>query len=140
LEDSFKDFLLPIAIEKRGQQIHNMSATEKQLVAKDGEKIVGLIRLIKRENVNQLQSIYILPEYQRKGIGIKLWKEGLKWFVERKPIIVHVATYNTQAISFYSKLKFKDSGKRFTEERMRMKNGVIIPEMEMTNEDRMLER
>jgi hypothetical protein len=44
---------------------------------------------------------------------------------------VEVATYNSNAIAFYKKLGFIETGRRFTNEKTRMKSGSIIPEMEM---------
>lgn len=105
------------------------------LVAKDGDTTVGVCRAFIRERVNQLQAIYILPKYQRQGIGTMLWRETLKFFDPQKDTVVQVATYNTQAIDFYKKLGFVDTGKRFAEERHRMPvSGVLIPEMEMVKE------
>ncbi len=76
--------------------------------------------------------LYILPEYQGKGVGKMFWGECVKYFDNNKKIIVQVATYNTGAIKFYEKLGFKDNGKRFSEERLRMPiSRVLIPEMEM---------
>lgn len=80
---------------------------------------------------NQLQAIYVLPEYQHQGIGTMLWQALCKSFDVSMPTIVQVATYNKQAIVFYEKLGFTDTGKRWQDDKFRMKSGVVIPEMEM---------
>ena len=36
-----------------------------------------------------------------------------------------------ETVKFYEKLGFKDTGKRFEEEKFRFKNGANIPQMEM---------
>lgn len=119
-------------INARAERLSNLPPNEHFLVAKDSEKIVGVCRVVIRDEFNQLQAIYLLPEYQGKGIGMKLWDEAKKFFDETKDTIVHVATYNQKAIAFYQKLGFVDTGKRFTEERHRMPvSGVLIPEMAM---------
>lgn len=132
IEDYFKDAYSESTIEKSKDALRNLNRNTTQLlVAKDDEKIVGVCRLVKFEDKNQLKTIYVLPEYQGKGIGTLLWQEILKFSDPEKDIFVEVATYNAQAIGFYSKLGFQDTGRRFTEERFRFKGGATIPEMEM---------
>ncbi len=87
--------------------------------------------MVRNEDYNQLKTIYVLPEFQGKGIGKMLYEEVVKFSDPEKDTIVHVATYSKQAIEFYKKLGFVDTGKRFSEERFKMKSGAIIPEMEM---------
>lgn len=134
IHESFKDRLSDEKIKEYSDKFRNMPHNSQILVVEDSEKeqIAGLARIIIREDCNQLQAIYVLPEYQGKGIGFKLWNEALRFFDEKKDTVVHVATYNTNAISFYTSLGFTDTGKRFSEERHRMPiSKVLIPEMEM---------
>lgn len=132
IEKFFEDVFTAESIKNRETQIDKADENTLFLVAKDSENVIGLcVALIKKE-YNQLQSIYVLPEYQGKGVGKLFWNEALKFFDKNKDIIVHVATYNEQAIKFYESLGFIDTGKRFTEERHKMPvSGVLIPEMEM---------
>ncbi len=131
VEDRFKDRNSEERLNKRREDISNLDANKKFLVALDGEKVVGLCRATKNEKENRLNAIYVLPEYQGKGIGTRLWKELKSFFDPLKDIVVGVATYNQKAINFYSKLGFTDTGHRYTEERLRMKSGVVLPEMDM---------
>lgn len=111
-----------------------MNAPENRiyLVAKDGGKAVGVSGAAIYDDMNQLHSIYVLLEYQRQGIGHMFWEKLQEFFDPDKDIVVHLATYNTQAFNFYTQLGFVDTSKRFTEERHRMPiSGVLIPEMEM---------
>jgi hypothetical protein len=48
--------------------------------------------------------------------------------------VVEVATYNTNAIKFYERLGFVDTGKRISDPKLMMKSGAIIPVMEMRRE------
>jgi ribosomal protein S18 acetylase RimI-like enzyme len=98
---------------------------------KEGDKVVGVCRVVNHPDKNQLQAIYVLPEYQGRGVGRMLWEEAQKYFDIEKDTIVHVADYNEKAIGFYKKVGFVDTGKRFSEERYKMKSGAIISEMEM---------
>ncbi len=102
------------------------------LIAKDGKKIIGVCRAFVREKHNQLQAIYVLPGYQGRGIGRMFWQECLSFFDPMKDTIVEVAIYNKNAIVFYEKLGFTDTGVRLTDEHHRMPvSKVIIPEMRM---------
>lgn len=102
------------------------------LLAKDGDTVAGLIVITNHQDKNQLQAIYILPEYQGKGIGKMLWQSAQQYIDPTKPTTVECATYNTKAISFYEKLGFRDTGRRWQDdETVRMRNGNIIPQLEM---------
>lgn len=131
IEDRYKNAFTPEFLKMRREQIENPKEGTVNLVAKIGNNVVGICVLTEHADKNQLQAIYILPEYQRRGIGKLFWEEVKKICNPRKDIIVHVATYNTPAIEFYKKIGFSDTGKRMTEERFKMKSGAMIPEMEM---------
>ncbi len=118
-------------LNKLQSRINNPSENQSFFIAKEGNEVVGVCRIVKHLDKNQLQAIYVLPEYQRKGVGKMLWDRALEMFDPTKDIIVQVATYNTKAIGFYKKLDFTDTGKRFSDEHFRMKSGAIIPEMEL---------
>ena len=131
IEDSYKDSFTEEGIGKMQEKLKQPRIKEKRLVAKEGDLIVGTATMVRNEENNQLRTIYVLPEYQGKGIGKMLWEEARKFCDPEKDTIVQVVTYNEQAINFYMKLGFVDTGKRFTEERFKMKSGAILPEMEM---------
>lgn len=86
---------------------------------------------LKNKDYNELSAIYVLPKYQRLGLGYALWEEVKKFFSTEKNIIVHVASYNKKAINFYEKLGFIKTGKIFSDEKHKMRNKAIIPETEM---------
>lgn len=132
IEEYFKDRGNPDQLAARVAHLSALPPNELFLVAKKSDQIIGVCRVIIRERVNQLQSIYVLPEYQGQGVGSVLWSNAYKFLDSAKETIVQVATYNEQAIAFYRSLGFVDTGRRFTEERHRMpKSGVFIPEMEL---------
>jgi ribosomal protein S18 acetylase RimI-like enzyme len=78
-----------------------------------------------------MEAIYILPEYQRLGIGSSVWREAQKLLDPKKDVVVQVAAYNTDAIEFYKRRGFRDTGKRWAEKKFRLKSGAVIPAMEM---------
>ena len=130
IEDRFKDRQSEEKLTKRRKEILNPT-DGIMLIAKENNEIIGLCRIGKRGDNNQLQAIYVLPEYQGRGIGKLLWSEAQKFLDSKKDTIVQVATYNENAIDFYGKLGFQDTKKRFSDEKFTMKSGAIIPEMEM---------
>lgn len=111
-----KDFDSPIKVNKWKSSIE--SDTYRLWVAKDGDKIVGFCGGRKGDNENDFSVVYILPAYQRMGIGRRFADEILKWFGKEKNIVVEVATKNTQAICFYQKIGFGD---------LQVSDAVILP-------------
>jgi len=131
VEESYKDAFTEERIKAHQERIANNQGKQKRLVAKWGDLIVGTSSMVLNETNNQLRTIYVLPEFQGKGIGTMLWNEFKDYHNPKKDTIVQVATYNQNAIEFYKKLGFVDTGKRWSDEKWRMKSGAIIPEMEM---------
>ena len=117
--------------EKRMIFIRDMPDNRCNFVAECDGRIVGVCGGVKADMSAQLKSIYVLPQYQGKGIGLKLWETFRSWTGKTPKFIVHVATYNDNAIAFYKKIGFVDTGKLFTEERFKFKSGASIPETEM---------
>ena len=131
VEESYKDHFTEERVKKQQENIANAPANQLRLVAKSGDQIVGVSTMIRNEDNNQLRTIYVLPEFQGRGIGQMLWKEAQKFCDSTKNTIVQVATYNKNAISFYEKLGFTDTGKRWSDDKWKMKSGATIPEMEL---------
>ena len=129
--DKRKDSLNSEKLQKKREYLENPPENLKFVVAKDGKRIIGLCSVFVKDDYNKLSTIYILPEYQGKGIGKKLYETVFPFFDTKKDIIVQVATYNKNAIAFYKSLGFVDTGKRFSDEKFRMKSGALIPEMEL---------
>ncbi len=124
--------LVPEKIAESKQKILQIKHNELKLLLEYQKEVVALCNVVKNKNYNQLQAIYVLPKHQRLGIGSLIWLEAEKFLDPNKKTIVHVASYNNKAIRFYEKLGFKSTGKIFKDERFKMRNGAIIPELEMT--------
>ncbi len=131
IEDRYKDRYSQERIKKRQESITNPEKDTTMFVAKEGERVVGVCRVVIEKDQNRLGALYVLPEYQGRGIGTVLWKRAEKIFDKQKDILVNVATYNGNAISFYRKFGFVETGKRWRDEKFKMKSGATIPEMEM---------
>ncbi len=133
IEHYFVDSFTEETLNKRRQAILNPDPLSKikNFVAKDNDKVVGICRIEVLPERNQLKTIYLLPEYFGKGIGMKLWNEVKKYFDSKNDIYVELAEYNDGAKAFYKKLGFIDTGRRFVDEKFRNKSGSIAPQMEM---------
>lgn len=131
IQERLKDALSDEKIAQKIEQLASIPENEKYIVAREDGKVVGFCHAKKYPDKNQLHAIYVLPEYEGKGIGSKLWGEVQKFFDPAKDTMVEVATYNTNAINFYRKIGFKDTEKVFSDERLKMKSGAIIPQTEM---------
>ena len=131
IEDSYKEDFSAEKIEHLKELIRNLPKNKKRLVAKKGDMIVGACTVIRNENNNHLRTLYVLPEFQNKGIGTGLWNAAMEFFDSKKDTIVQVAEYTENAINFYKKLGFVDTGKRTPQESGSFKSGAIIIDMEM---------
>ena len=76
-------------------------------LARDGEKIVGLVRLV-GDGFSSIfvQDLIVLPSYQRQGIGSNLMKEALADYKDAYQI--QLATEQTEKnLGFYRSLGFE---------------------------------
>jgi len=127
----FTERLKPEKILERQEKITKIGDKEIMILLEYSNDVIGLCNAVERDEYNQLQAIYVLPQYHGLGFGYALWQEAKKIFNPQKKTIVHVASYNQKAINFYEKLGFKSTGKIFFDEKHKMRNGAMIPELEM---------
>ena len=115
-------------LEKRIKQLRNKTEDDIYLMAKIGNKIVGVLRWRKSLEFNELEALYILPQFQRKWIGKALWITLQSHFWTNNPIIVRVATYNQNAIQFYKNIGFMAHSWEFDTKKVhKLKNGKELP-------------
>lgn len=131
VEEKFSSSFSEKAMQKRMAYIENMGENELSLVAKENGKIVGVCSVIKEDDINILKTIYVLPEYQGKGVGSKMWDEAKRFLNEQNDTVVEVVDYNKNAINFYKSKGFEETGNRRQDEKFRMKSGAIFTEIEM---------
>ena len=76
-------------------------------LAFDGEKIVGLIRLV-GDGFSSVfvQDLIVLPSYQRQGIGSSLMKEALKDYKDAYQVQL-VAEETERTLEFYRSMGFE---------------------------------
>ena len=76
-------------------------------VARDGEKIVGLVRLVGDGFSSVfIQDMIVLPSYQRQGIGGNLMKEALGDFKDAYQVQL-VTDQTEKTLGFYRSLGFE---------------------------------
>ena len=75
-------------------------------VAKVDNNIVGFIVCKELPSFISIGSVYVLPDYQKLGMGTSLFNHVLKFVSLQKPIEIKVAEYNQKSINFYKKLGF----------------------------------
>lgn len=115
-------------LEERSKKI-NKDTNRRLWVVKQGKKIIGFAAA-KRGQKNEIEAMFVLPEYQRKGVGGKLINHVLKWVGFSKRIYVSVASFNTNAIGFYKRFGFIETNKE-TDSGVIFASGASFKNIEM---------
>ncbi|MGG4013203.1 N-acetyltransferase family protein [Bacillus smithii] len=78
-------------------------------VSEANGKVVGFANFspVKENGTTELLAIYLLPEYQGKGIGTALLKEGIKNLTGAKKVFVDVEKENQIGTNFYKAKGFE---------------------------------
>lgn len=134
IDARFAESNKPESVAKRRALISNLPSDQRHFVAESDGAVVGVCRLFLHPDKNQLQAIYVLPEFQGRGVGSALWEEAVRHFNPKLPTVVQVAAANDRAIGFYKRLGFKETGKTWSDEKFRMKSGAIFTETELVME------
>ena len=76
---------------------------------------IGIMAMERQQNCISLHQLFILPEYQRKGIGEAVMKLIINEAAEAKMAIrLQVLKVNNRAFKFYERLGFKRTGESDT--------------------------
>lgn len=99
---------------------HSVSALDKMisqpasefLVVDDGEMIAGMAFASQTDDTKtKLHQLYVLPNFQGRGVGKLLLDEIEESFFETREFFLEVEEKNTSATRFYEKHGFVLSGK-----------------------------
>ncbi len=131
IEDRFKDRFTNEQLLRREKLSANPPEGEAFVVAKIHGLVVGLCSPVRKSDRNQLQRIYVHPQYHRQGVGTALWEKAKEYMDMTKPTYVELVDYNEKARHFYEKLGFRDTGRRWLSKTLKMKSGANPVEMEM---------
>lgn len=125
-----KDFLCKERIARRAEHMSVDDGINYTLVASTTTKIVGYGRAVKGDTWDEIVTLYVLPEWQGKGIGSKLLTDLLIWLGPDRNVTLGVVLYNKKAIRFYKKFGFQQ-GKQVQHGKPTFPTGKDLPETEM---------
>lgn len=122
--------------EERAEKIENCKKSINDLsshfwVAKDKGEVIGFSVTRKWDDHNEIRAIYVLPDFQWKGVGKRLFEKGLEWLGSDKEIRIGVASYNKKAIDFYKNFGFVENIRPYTLEPHTLPSGKVIPEIQL---------
>ena len=88
--------------------LKRMEKTEV-LIAECNGRAVGFFNMtrIDEDGDSELTALYILPDYQRQGIGMELFQGALTLLDDAVKLFVYVDDLNDPAKAFYEKLGFE---------------------------------
>jgi N-acetylglutamate synthase-like GNAT family acetyltransferase len=102
------------------------------LVAKDSDgKVVGCCFAEKQDNMNKLELMYVIPDFQGVGLSKKLFSEVYELLNKENDTILDVFSLNSKGISFYKKLGFIETGKKSFDEKYTGSGGEMLEITEM---------
>src|SRR3989344_8516816 len=101
VEDRFKHRLNPTVLEQAAERYTNPPPGEANLVARDGNNVVGFCRVNEHGSENELSILHVHPSMHRRGISRSMWASALKQLNPSKDTVVWVADYNQNAIDVY---------------------------------------
>lgn len=131
IEQRFNDST-PEARERltKWKQNINTKPDQHEWVVKSGDQVIGWC-LARKGGENHIQTLYVLPEFQGKGVGGRLLTAALDWIGKGKGVSLNVASYNQKAIDFYKRYGFVDMGKAAQTDLQPFPSGAVIPENTM---------
>ena len=111
------DYLAGITLE-RAQAAANRTNTNPelgQLIAKDGERVVGIVgfgpcRDSDLPGAGEVYAIYVLAEYHNQKIGYALMQAAFERLDSYDTIAVWALRENTRALRFYERFGFRYEG------------------------------
>jgi ribosomal protein S18 acetylase RimI-like enzyme len=139
--DTYSSFLSPSTIEKVKAEWHapqilgaeiGRPSTFFGVAESDACGIVGMITAHSRDDLLSIARLYVLPEFQRQGIGQKLLEESWRVFPRTRRVQLDVEEQNPKGRSFYRKLGFQEVGVR-VDEVLGVKVNSIVMEKDIGN-------
>ena len=126
-----RDWDSPNRIVRWQKMIAEHGDMGRMWIAKEGERVIGFCSATKDNDQNRIRAIYVLPEYQKEGVGRKLIDKAFDWLGDNKDSFVAVAKYNANAIHFYKRMGFEGEAEVPPSPAGQLPTGKTIPEVEM---------
>lgn len=96
-----------------------------------GEEILAFLAARKDSESQEVYTQFVLPEYQRQGLGSHLLEVATIWFDKAHPIRLRMVSYLGKAADFYKKHGFRVDPVANVEF-LRFPSGKSVPTIEMT--------
>jgi ribosomal protein S18 acetylase RimI-like enzyme len=115
--DTYATFLSEASIEKVTAEWHSPGALEAEVVrpstyigvaASDPSEIIGTISAHSQGEVLFVARMYVLPTFQRQGIGERMLNEACRAFPHTQWLRLEVEEQNPKGRAFYRKLGFRE--------------------------------
>jgi ribosomal protein S18 acetylase RimI-like enzyme len=131
--DGEHDELKPLRLEQWRKSIETADGSRTVFVARQEGKVVGFCAPGIISGQRRIGAIYVLPEAQSNGLGSQLLEKAIEWHGRSEDIFLRAATYNEQAIGFYKRNGFEETGRVVQDESeaVKLRGAVAIPEIEM---------
>jgi ribosomal protein S18 acetylase RimI-like enzyme len=79
-------------------------------VARENAKVIASCMAYHSEDTGHIGAMYVLPDYQGRGIGTRLMKEALARLGKETEVTLWAAVFNPQPIAFYKRFGFVENG------------------------------
>lgn len=112
-------------IEVFRKRAENPKDNDLTLVAKEDNKVLGVVRLVTFDDHIRVRTFYVHPTQTGKGIGTSLWSEALKYIPKDKSIVAWPAEH-TKSVEFYKKLGFVATGETEVSEVMSVSGNKMM--------------
>ena len=100
------------------------------LIAKESDKVVGIIRLLILDDHVRVRTMYVHPEFTGKGIGTMLWNEAQKYLPPDKNVVAFPVKH-TKSIDWYKKIGFVETGEKKIDDEAMPISGVHLNAIKM---------
>ena len=133
--DTYSSFVSASSIAKVIGEWHSPQVLEAEInrsssfvgIAKSSpNEIVGMITANFQDELLSVTRLYVLPEFQRQGIGARLMEESCRAFPKIKRIQLDVEEQNPKARAFYRKLGFNEVGVRIDDVAGAKLNSIVL--------------
>lgn len=118
-------------VNQWAKRIASQGGNEQIWVFESDGILIGFCYALKKEEINEIYSIYLLPYYTGRGIGKELMEIASGWVGCDKELMLEVVSYNDAAMRFYESLGFVKTGRQSAFTFSPDGQGKMIPLIEM---------
>jgi ribosomal protein S18 acetylase RimI-like enzyme len=105
--DTYALFMPEATIEKVTEAEVIRPSAYTGVATSSSNEVVGMISAHSQGEVLHVSRVYVLPEFQRRGIGGRLMNEACRIFPEARRLHLEVEEQNSKGRAFYRKLGFR---------------------------------